>query len=90
MKRIALLSTTVALAVAIASSAAFADTGSAVAASSITDLVITGILAAAPGLVLGIWAWFKGHAAQTEAKWDDEAVAFVEKIAQGVVEKSKS
>ena len=90
MKRIALLSTTVALAVAIASSAAFADTGSAVAASSITDLVITGILAAAPGLVLGIWAWFKGHAAQTEAKWDDEAVAFVEKIAQGVVERSKS
>jgi hypothetical protein len=90
MKRITLLSIAAVLAVAISSSAAFADTATTVAASSITDLIITGVLAAAPGLVLGIWAWFKGHAAQTEAKWDDEAVAFVEKIAQGVVDKSKS
>jgi len=40
-----------------------------------------------PGLDLGGWARFKAHAAQSVSKWDDEAVALVEKIAQGVIDK---
>jgi hypothetical protein len=50
---------------------------------NILDLAVASI----PGLILALWAWFKAHAAQSAAKWDDEAVAMVEKIAQRVVNK---
>lgn len=52
------------------------------------DTILTAIIAALPGLVLGAWALFKSYAASSAAKWDDEAVAFVEKIAAGVVNKT--
>lgn len=58
--------------------------------SSITDLLVTAAVASAPGLFFGLWAWFKAHAAQTPAKWDDNVVSAVQTIAQGVVDKSKS
>lgn len=57
--------------------------------ASLTDLIVTGAIAAAPGILLGLWSWFKAHAAQSAAAWDDEAVKVVESIAQGVVDKSK-
>lgn len=55
--------------------------------NSFLDLIIAGLLGAAPGIVLGLWALAKSYAAHSEAVWDDEAVAFVEKIAEGVVAK---
>jgi hypothetical protein len=63
---------------------AFADDTTAVGVGS---QIIPMLIAAVPGILLGLWALFKAHAAQSEASWDDEAVAFVEKIAQGVVDK---
>jgi hypothetical protein len=65
---------------------AFADTASdpgGAIFSNILNLAVASI----PGLLLALWAWIKAHAAQSAAKWDDEAVAMVEKIAQGVVNK---
>ena len=55
---------------------------------TVLQTIVVAVLAATPGLVLSIWAWFKAHAATTAATWDDEAVAYVEKIAQGVVDKA--
>lgn len=52
------------------------------------DSVLTIVLAALPGLAVAAWALFKGYAASSAAKWDDEAVAFVEKLAAGVVAKA--
>lgn len=49
------------------------------------DTILTAVLTVAPVLVIALWAWFKAHAASSAAKWDDEAVALVEKIAQNVV-----
>lgn len=53
--------------------------------------IITGVIAALPGIALGIAAYLKSGIASVEAmaaassaKWDDEAVAFVEKIAKTV------
>ena len=69
----------------LAAGPAFAQ--AAPAASDVTGTILGIIVASAPGLVLGAWALFKAHAANSAAKWDDEAVAFVEKIAAGVVEK---
>lgn len=50
----------------------------------ILNTILTAVLAASPGLFLALWAWFKAHAAQTDAKWDDAFVAFVTNIAKGV------
>lgn len=55
------------------------------ATSDVLSSILAAVLVAIPGLVIGAFAWFKAHAAQSAATWDDEAVAFVEKIAQGVV-----
>jgi hypothetical protein len=66
---------------------ALADSAASAATSSILDSFTSLMVAAIPGIVLGGWAWFKAHAAQSASKWDDEAVALVEKIAQGVVDK---
>jgi hypothetical protein len=71
----------------LVSAPALADTATSAAAGSIVDGLTSLLVAAIPGLVLGGWAWFKAHAAQSASKWDDEAVALVEKIAQGVVDK---
>jgi hypothetical protein len=78
---------TVAVAPVLIAMPALADPAASVAAGSILASVTSLIVAAIPGLVLGGWAWFKAHAAQSASKWDDEAVALVEKIAQGVVDK---
>lgn len=78
-----------ALAFTLLATPAFAADAAAAAAPSLFDQIAGYVLAALPGLILGGWAWFKSHAAQTEAAWDDEAVAFVEKIAQGVVDANK-
>ena len=56
---------------------------------NILQTILIALLASAPALIMAVWAWAKAHAAGTEATWDDEAIAFVEKIAQGVVD-SKS
>jgi hypothetical protein len=75
-----------AIAVLVFAAPAFADTASDAGGaifSNILDLAVASV----PGLLLALWAWFKAHAAQSAAKWDDEAVAMVEKIAQGVVNK---
>src|SRR5215471_671343 len=76
-----------AIAPLLVSAPALADTAASVAADSIVDSLTNLVAAAIPGLFLGGWAWFKAHAAQSASKWDDEAVALVEKIAQGVVDK---
>ena len=49
------------------------------------DILLTAGLAALPGLVISVWAWFKANAAVTEATWDDATVKFVEQIAGEVV-----
>jgi hypothetical protein len=72
----------------------FADTASASSASSgiidtIVALVITALAGVAANLALNVWNIAKTAAAHSAAKWDDEAVAFVEKIAQGVVDGNK-
>jgi len=56
--------------------------------STVLSAVLAAVLAALPGIALGGWALFKAYAAKSAATWDDEAVAFVEKIAAGVVAKS--
>jgi hypothetical protein len=53
------------------------------------DMLLALISAAAPGIILGIWAILKAAAAHSAARWDDEAVALVEKIAGGVIDKQK-
>ena len=53
------------------------------------DMLPALISASAPGIILGIWAILKAAAAHSAAKWDDEAVALVEKIAGGVIDKQK-
>lgn len=63
--------------------AAPVDTSSGVLAS-----IVVAVLAALPGLAIGAWALFKAYAAKSAAMWDDEAVAFVEKLAKGVVDAS--
>lgn len=50
--------------------------------------IIVAVLAALPATVLATWAWVKAKVAETEAVWDDEAVALVEKIAKGIVEQA--
>lgn len=55
----------------------------------IIGTILIAVLAALPGTFLSIWAWFKAHAAETEASWDDEAVALVERVAQGIVDANK-
>lgn len=57
---------------------------------SIATLVLGLVAASAPGIFIGLWGVFKAHAASSAAKWDDEAVALVEKIAQGVVDKKSA
>lgn len=59
------------------------DTG-----TNVLSAILAAVLAAIPGLALGGWALFKAYAAKSAAMWDDEAVAFVEKIAAGVVKAS--
>jgi hypothetical protein len=76
-----------AVAAVLIATPALADTAGSAATGSILDGLTSLAVAAIPGLVLGGWAWFKAHAAQSASKWDDEAVALVEKIAQGVVDK---
>jgi hypothetical protein len=76
-----------AIAVLVFAAPAFADTASD-AGGAIFSNILDLAAASAPGLLLAFWALFKAHAAQSAAKWDDEAVAMVEKIAQGVVNKS--
>jgi hypothetical protein len=78
---------TFAIAAVLIATPTLADTVASAATSSVLDSLTTLVLAAIPGLVLGGWAWFKAHAAQSAAKWDDEAVALVEKIAQSVIDK---
>lgn len=56
----------------------------------ILDAVIVAALAAAPSILIAAWAWFKANAAQTEAKWDDKAVEFVEEVAQKVVDRKSA
>ena len=51
--------------------------------------IILALADVAVSVILSLWAWFKSHAAQSEAKWDDEAVSYVEKLAQGVVDRGK-
>lgn len=58
--------------------------------TSIWDTVIAAALAALPGLLISVFAWFKARAAETEAQWDDEAVRFVEDIARRVAGQSTS
>ena len=70
---------------ALAAEAAPADTGNA-----IVDSILAAIGAALPGLILGGWAWFKAHAAQSEAAWDDWMVARVKDVARGVVNEGTS
>lgn len=74
--------------------AAVAQTVTAPAAASsssdILALILTGITAAIPTLFVALWSWFKAHAAQSAATWDDEAVALVQKIAQAVVDNNAS
>ena len=53
------------------------------------DMLLALISSAAPGIILGIWAILKAAAAHSAAKLDDEAVALVEKIAGGVIDKQK-
>lgn len=53
------------------------------------DLILTMFGISVPQIILGLWALLKAQAAHSAAKWDDEAVAMVEKVAQGVIEKSK-
>lgn len=43
------------------------------------------ILTGAVPVVIALWAWFKAHAAQTDAKWDDAFVAFITNVAKGAV-----
>ncbi len=50
----------------------------------ILNTIFIAVMAATPGLFLALWAWFKSHAAQTDAKWDDAFVVFVTSIAKGV------
>lgn len=52
------------------------------------DMVMALIASSAPGILLGVFAILKAAAAHSAAKWDDEAVALVEKIARGAVEKA--
>jgi len=54
---------------------------------SITDTILVAVIAAIPGLVMGVWAWFKAHAASTPAKWDDRVVGAIEGIAEKIVER---
>jgi hypothetical protein len=51
---------------------------------NLTDTLITAALAAAPGIVIGVWAWFKARSAETAAQWDDASVKFVEDIAKRI------
>jgi hypothetical protein len=76
------------LAQAAAAQAATQSFPAGPAAAGVIDQILGWALAAVPGLVIAGWAWLKAHAAQSAAKWDDEAVALVEKIAAGVVAKS--
>lgn len=56
--------------------------------ASILELILAGVAGSLPGLILAGWAWFKAHAAQSAAEWDDWLVARVEQVARGVVEKA--
>lgn len=57
--------------------------------NTIVDMILALVSASLPGIMLGVWAILKAAAAHSAAKWDDEAVALVEKITQGVVDKQK-
>jgi hypothetical protein len=90
MRKLALLALIIAFIVLATFVRAYADTASA-AASGIVDGIVTAIVGtlatAVVALALAGWAALKAYAAHSAAKWDDEAVALVEKIAQGVVDK---
>jgi hypothetical protein len=74
---------------------AFADTapapssGSSGIVDTILALAITALAGVAGNFALNLWSMAKAAAAHSAAKWDDEAVAFVEQIAQGVVDGKK-
>lgn len=53
-------------------------------------IIVSAVLGALPTAALSVWAMVKAYAASSAAKWDDEAIALVEKIAKGVVDKASA
>lgn len=45
------------------------------------------LLAQVPVVLIALWAWWKSHAAQSAAQWDDKSVQWIEQVAKAVMEK---